>query len=65
MNIDKRNRNCYSCGSLGYLARNCRNRKMENRIGEGRRLEYGQRWRIEGNNEQYNLNRKGDLVVLD
>jgi len=47
--------NCYNCGELGYIARNCRNRRTRNRVGEGRRLEYG----------QSNLNGEGDLVVLD
>ena len=56
MNINRReNWNCYNCREFGHLARNCRNRRMENRIGKGRRLEY----RLE------NLNGKGDLVVLD
>jgi len=41
MNVDRReNRNCYSCGGFGHLARNCRNRRTGKRIGEGRRLEY-------------------------
>ena len=57
MNVDK-GRNCYNCGRFGYLVRNCRNR--ENRIGEGRRLEYGQ-----GDNRQNNLNREQDLILLD
>ena len=39
IDINRRNRNYYSCGGFGYLAKNCRNR--ENRIGEERRLEYG------------------------
>ena len=55
MKVDRNNRNCYSCGGFEHLARNCRNRRTENRIGEGRRLKYGQE----------NLNGKGDLVVLD
>ena len=65
MEVDKGNRNCYNCGGFGYLARNCMNRGIENRIGEGRRLEYRQRLTIEGNNGQCNLNEEEDLVVLD
>jgi len=56
IDMDRReNQNYYNCEDFGHLARNCRNRRMENRIGEGRRLEYGQE----------NLNREGDLVVLN
>ena len=61
MDVNKReNWNCYNCRSFEYLARNCRNR---NRIGKGRRLEYGgndnngQR-KIGGENMQQNLNGK-------
>jgi len=39
MDVD-RERNCYNCGEFGHLVRNCRNRRIEGRIGEGRRLEY-------------------------
>jgi len=44
MEIDRKNRNCYNCGRFGYLMRNYRNRRTENRIGKGRRLECG--WRL-------------------
>ena len=47
------------------MARNCRNRGIENRIGKEKRLEYGQGLRTKENNGQSNLNREGDLVVLD
>jgi len=60
MDVNRRERrNCYSCGGFGHLVRNCKNRRTENRTGEGRRLEYG------GNNEQSNLKEKGDLIVFN
>ena len=65
IDVDQENRNCYSCGGFGYLARNCKNRRIENKIEKSRRLEYKQRLRIEGNSGQDNLNREEDLVVLD
>ena len=69
MDVDKGNRNCYNCGGFGHMAKNCRNRGTEKRIGEGRRLEYRQNNRqklmIKGNNEQNNLNGEGDLVVFN
>jgi len=45
--VDRSNRNCYSYGGFGHLARNCRNRGIGERIGLERRLEYGNK-----NNEQ-------------
>jgi len=61
MNVDRRkNWNCYNCGGFGHLARNYRNRKAGNRIGKGRKLEYGgnkRQGRVEGENGK-NLNGK-------
>jgi len=59
MDVDK-GRNCYNCGGFGHLTRSCRNKGTGNRIREDRRLEYEQ-----GNNEQSNLNRDGDLIVFN
>jgi len=68
MDVDRRkNRNCYSCGGFGHLARNCRNRRIGNKIGEGRRLEYGgtKGQRRMGGGNRKNLNREQDLILLD
>ena len=69
MAVDRWNRNCYNCGRFGHLARNYRNRGIENRSRERRRLEYGQdngqRLRIEGENRQNNLNGQRDLIVFN
>jgi len=40
MDIYRGNMNCYNCRGFGYLARNCRNRRIGGRIGKDRRLEY-------------------------
>jgi len=61
MNVDRReNRNYYSCEGFGHLARNCRNKRTGNRIGERRRLEYRRQRREKEGKEQSNLNREGD-----
>ena len=70
MDVDRReNWNCYNCGKFGYLTRNCRNRRTEGRIGQGRRSEYenenNEQKRIEGGNQQENLNGEGNLIVFD
>jgi len=66
MNVDKReNRNCYSCGGFRHLARNCRNRRIGNRIGEGKRLEYRGQRREKKGKRQSNLNGEEDLIVFD
>ena len=60
--MDRReNRNCYTCGEFEHMAKQYRNRRIGNRIEEGRRLEYGENV----NNGQSNLNGKGDLIVFD
>jgi len=48
MNIDRSRRNCYVCGGFGHIAKNCRNRGMN------------QRMEMEQNND--NLNGEGGLV---
>ena len=52
-----RGRNCYSCRSFGYLARNCKNR---GRIRQKRRIEYR-----DNMNTINNLKEKKNLVVLN
>ena len=51
MDID-RGRNCYTYGEFGHMAQHCRNRGGRIRIGDGRRLEYGQRQGRKGNSKQ-------------
>ena len=71
--VDRSNRNCYSCGGFRHFARNCRNRRVGNRIGKRRRLEYGsnknnEQKRIErenGQNNKNNLNGEQDLILLN
>jgi len=63
MKVNRSNRNCYNHGGFGHLARHCRNRGTENRIGKGRRLEYGEQRREKGG--QSNLNEEGNLIVFN
>jgi len=66
MEVDCTNMNYYNCRGFSHLARNCRNRRTENRIREERRLEYEERRMIErGNKQSSNLNEEGDLIVFD
>jgi len=39
--MSRENRNCYNCERFGHLARNCRNRRIGDRIREDKKLEYG------------------------
>ena len=57
IDVDRGNRNCYSCREYGYLAQNCRRQN----IGQGRRVEY----KDNKNYRQNNLNRERDLIVLN
>jgi len=50
-------RNYYSCGGFGHLAWNCKRQIM----GQERRAEYEDNQ----NNKQRNLNREGNLIVLN
>lgn len=70
MEVDRKNKNCYNYGRFGYIARNCKNRRIRRRIGQRIRLEYGnneQKRIIEGENKKKNnnLNENRDLIVLD
>ena len=64
MDMDRREgRNCYNCREFRHVVRHYKNRGVENRIGESRRLEYGNRKnnrqrRIEEENREQNLNGK-------
>jgi len=65
MDVDRRERrNCYNYGGFGHMVRDCRNKGVGNRIGEERRLEYGQ-GRIEEESGQSNLKEERDLIVFD
>jgi len=60
-----RERNCYACGGFGHMARHCRNREGRIRIGDRKRLEYGQRGREKSNRYRDNLKEKENLESLD
>jgi len=61
-----RERNYYACNRFGHIAQHYRNRGGRIRIGDGRRLEYRQKWEREGNYEQSNnLKEEENLEPLD
>ena len=64
MKVD-RGRNCYACRGFGHMARHCRNRGGRVRIGDERRLEYGQRGREGSNEYRDNLKEEENLESLD
>ena len=53
-----RRRNCYSCRGFGHLARNYKNR---GKIGQEKKIEYGDN----SNNRQRNLNKEENLIVFN
>ena len=64
MEVD-RERNCYTCGGFGHMARNCRNRGQRGRVADNRRVEYGG-GRIEKiSNVENNLKAGEDLELLN
>ena len=71
IDVDCRNQNCYNYREFEHLVRNCKNKETGDRIGEERRLEYGnennrQRGIIkEGNEQNNNLNGNRDLIVFN
>ena len=56
MDID-RERNYYSYGKFGYLAKNCRNQSL---VGQGEKIEYKNNL-----NTTNNLKEKENLVILN
>jgi len=57
-------RNYYNCKGFRHMAKNYKNRRVGNRIGEGRKLKYEQ-GRIEEENRSSNLKEEEDLIVFD
>jgi len=63
MEVDQE-RNCYTCGGFGHMARHCRNRER-GRLMDGRRVEYGE-GRIEKiNDHRDSLKGVENLELLD
>ena len=55
MDVNRRNINCYNYRGFGHMVRNCRNRRIGDRIGEERRLEYK-----DGNNRHKRMTKGGN-----
>ena len=55
IDVNRRNINCYNCRGFGHMVRNCRNRRIGDRIGEERRLEYK-----DGNNRHKRMTKGGN-----
>ena len=64
MEVDS-GRNCFACGEFGHMARHCRNRGMRGRVGENRRIEYGEGQIEEIMNFSNNLKVGEDLELLN
>ncbi len=64
MEVDK-GRNCFACGGFGHMARNCRNRGMRGRVGDNRRVEYGEGRIEEISNFVNNLKEDENLELLN
>ena len=59
--VNQINRNYYNYEGFRHIARYCRNREIKGRIRKGRKLEY----KRNEYNQNDNLNKKEDLIVLN
>jgi len=58
-------RNCYTCGGFGHMARHCRNRGQRGRVAKNRRVEYGEGRIEEITNLGNNLKEEENLELLN